>query len=540
MLFLNILAVALILSFLVFIHELGHFWAAKRNGIRVDEFGIGFPPRLFKYKKGETTYVINLLPLGGYVKLHGEDSSDKKAVNDKDSFAVKTPWQKLQVVMAGVIMNFLVFWVLMSIAFTIGVNPIISNQAQLQQALLTGQIKTMPGLMIKEVIEDNTKFGVNDKLVSVNDKLVEDLTPEELENVMKDLNGYPDAATKYVFLNSESQPYSVEVPGDLSSDLGIEMYSPALVSALNVRSVENDSVFLGFVLPGDKIVKINEVPVLDINSVMQGLYTKTDTGELRVGLLRDTKYVEAVIKNNTQHYVISGFSNDSNAEKSGVKAGDRLIAVDGLIVTVGDQVYDRVKEKGVEKVVYTFEREGAPIDILLEPDKNGQVGMYLSPEFNLGKLGVSFYQDQLIGSVVEQEKIKVPFYAAPIVALSKGTEISVETAKMFMQTLFNVATKLEVSEQVGGPVQVAKLSYHFVDKGGVDLISFIALISLSLAVINILPIPALDGGRLVFVIIEAFRGKPLSPRIEAMVHSFGFIFLMGFILVVTFYDIIRI
>ena len=119
----TIITVLIIISFLVVIHELGHFWAAKKNGVRIEEFGVGYPPRLFGKKFGETIYSINLIPFGGFVSITGEDELDeekqKKVKNDPNSFSNKTPWQKIQILIAGIIMNFLLSFVLFYIFFFI-------------------------------------------------------------------------------------------------------------------------------------------------------------------------------------------------------------------------------------------------------------------------------------------------------------------------------------------------------------------------------------------------------------------------------------
>ncbi len=121
--FITIILVILIISFLVVIHELGHFWAAKKNGVRVEEFGVGYPPRLFGKKFGETTYSINLIPFGGFVKITGEEEDEnaqgKPIEYDPHSFSNKTPWQKSQILLAGVIMNTLLSFVLFYIFFFI-------------------------------------------------------------------------------------------------------------------------------------------------------------------------------------------------------------------------------------------------------------------------------------------------------------------------------------------------------------------------------------------------------------------------------------
>lgn len=121
--FITIILVILIISFLVVIHELGHFWASKRNGVRVEEFGVGYPPRLFGKKFGETLYSVNLIPFGGFVKITGEEEDENNDVKptefDPHSFSNKTPWQKSQILLAGVFMNTLLSFILFYIFFFI-------------------------------------------------------------------------------------------------------------------------------------------------------------------------------------------------------------------------------------------------------------------------------------------------------------------------------------------------------------------------------------------------------------------------------------
>lgn len=124
-------------------------------------------------------------------------------------------------------------------------------------------------------------------------------------------------------------------------------------------------------------------------------------------------------------------------------------------------------------------------------------------------------------------------------ALKKGYELSKLTAVSISKTFFKIFTSLEVSDEIGGPIQVFKTGYNFVSIGGTALMSFVAMISLTLAVVNILPIPALDGGRLLFVIIEAFRSKPIDPRFESAIHALGFLLLLFLIVTISIFDIIR-
>ena len=111
----NVLVFIIILAVLVLVHELGHFIAANKNGVKVEEFGFGFPPRIWGFKKGETLYSINLLPIGGFVKLYGEEYHEDPSLTDRNrAFVYKKPWQKASVIVAGIVGNFILAWVLIS------------------------------------------------------------------------------------------------------------------------------------------------------------------------------------------------------------------------------------------------------------------------------------------------------------------------------------------------------------------------------------------------------------------------------------------
>ncbi len=321
---------------------------------------------------------------------------------------------------------------------------------------------------------------------------------------------------------------------DVLSD-DVKLHPLSVLPVVTINRVAPGSIFVGEFQKGDTIVTVNDIPVFDLEAFVAGFYAP-GVDEVKVDYLRDGESLSAMLPAENR-YVISSFSEGSTAKEGGLEVGDKVISVNGSEVFVGQNPSDFVEGDGI--ATYRIERRGAQFDYGLEP-VDGLVGIVLFPEVRLSDLSIDFYQDTVLGSVTEIDLMKEPFYKAPFVALSQGWKISILTADAFVRTIGDVAVKLEVSDEIGGPVQVARLSYFFFQEGGVDLLNFIALISLSLAVINIIPIPALDGGRLVFIIIEAFRGKPLNPRIEAMIHTFGFLFLMLLIAVVTLNDIVNI
>lgn len=173
----TLLIFAAILGLIVIVHELGHFITAKRLGIRVDEFGLGFPPRLFGIKRGETTYTINLIPIGGFVKIHGEDGSNE---NDRRSLVHRPAWQRLLVLSAGVIMNVLLAAILFSVGYGIGLSSVVDDSTH---------AKSITDIKVQIVsINENTpaaeaKLEPGDQITAIN--LIPMTTIEDIENYNK-------------------------------------------------------------------------------------------------------------------------------------------------------------------------------------------------------------------------------------------------------------------------------------------------------------------------------------------------------------------
>ncbi|OGK18319.1 hypothetical protein A3G67_03425 [Candidatus Roizmanbacteria bacterium RIFCSPLOWO2_12_FULL_40_12] len=351
----GILVFIIILAVLVLIHELGHFLAAKRNGVLVEEFGFGFPPRLFGIKKGETIYSINLIPFGGFVKLYGEEYHEEKdpgkTLRDR-AFIYKKPWQKAEIIVAGIVGNFLLAWVLISFLFTQGV-PTPTNK----------------------VIIDNVQRG-----------------------------------------------------------------SPAYVAGIQV---------------GDQITKV-----------------KT--------------------------------TNDSFT----ISSSEQLIKIS--------------KEFGGKPIDLAVIRNGKGKLVTVVPRKDPPKGQ--------GPLGV------MITSFVEK---KYPWYEAPFFGLAHSFDISIKILTELSKTIFQLVSFKQPSVDVAGPIGIAQFTGQAIKFGKNAVLELLALLSLNLAVINILPFPALDGGRLAFVVYEWTTKKRVNKTVERYVNLFGIIVLLSLALVISIRDVTR-
>ena len=468
---LSVLAFLVIFSLLILIHEFGHFYTAKKFGVKVEEFGLGIPPKLwgFKPKKSETTYSINAIPFGGFVRLYGEDSHDKQVLKNNRSFAAKPAWQKLIIIAAGVVMNFLLAFVLLVIGFTWGMQPLILNSIDAFAAIKSGVIKL-------EEIEVG-KEGVDKKSALSLPKLV-----------VKDAD--------------------VDNPLELKSGQVIERVNGELVFS-------SEDLQKQLALPGKANieVKMSNLPVFDNQGVGQKVFYPI---------------------------VISQVIAASNAEKSGLLENDAVISINGVEIQSVETLPKALQaEMGKENMVYKVQRGAAQLEFIVPKDAKGLIGVMLSPVFKMDQYKASFYVKHIEYNVLKVEDIKYPFWQAPGQALREIGRLSVLTVQMFGNVFSSLFTRLSVPEGVAGPIGIAQMTYVFVQEGLMSLIRFTALLSLSLAIINILPFPGLDGGRFFLIIIPLILGKKINPKLEAMIHLFGFMVLMLLILLVTFNDIGR-
>ncbi|MBI4714210.1 RIP metalloprotease RseP [Candidatus Uhrbacteria bacterium] len=354
----TILLFIIVLSLLVFVHELGHFLVAKKTGMKVEEFGFGFPPKLFGIKKGDTVYSINWIPLGGFVRIKGESGDHKE---DSDSFASKKIWQRFSVLIAGVAMNLVLAAIFLSIGFMVGLPSIVD----------------------------------------------------------------------------ENLPKSARV----------------------------------------------EESKLTIMTVLE----------------------------------------KSPAKEAGVNEGDNIVSIDGRVFDLAQDARDHISEKGlsgIELVTQSKDESYKTFVLTSEPLEGTEI---------IG-IGLGF---ELTGFV------SYPFFQSIWQGILTTGELTFAIVAAFIGIIANLISGQGVGVDLSGPVGIAVLTGQVAALGLIHLLQFTALLSINLAVINVLPFPALDGGRLLFLVIEKFRGKNVNVKIETAVHNFGFLLLMVLVVLVTYKDFVN-
>src|SRR3989338_4253115 len=426
----TILYFIIALSLLVLVHEFGHFIMAKRAGIRVDEFSIGFGPRLFGFKRGETDYRLCLIPLGGYVKVLGQDPDDEGA-DDPRSFSQKGIIPRFKILIAGPLMNVLLSLLLMPAVFFIGRD--IPRYFTETPVLL--------GVQQEVVSQQALKQG--DQILAVNGKKV--TTWEE------------------VFLILVAQKNAT-----LTLQRGSEIFEHQLE-----RSSEED--FFGI-----------EPSLFYGGPVM----------------------VEEILP-------------DSPAKEAGLQQKDKIQALNGNSLHGSADFTSKVHRSQGGEVKLTIERNGEILEKTLAPRFNPEVQRWL--------IGIQVSQTENPPMVLQRYDVKT--------SLQKGFAENIRLLTLVTSMLKKLVTLEASYKNLGGPIAIAKTSAMAAKSGLSEFLYFLAFLSLQLGILNLLPIPVLDGGHLAFLGLEAVRGKPLPKRTRFVLQQIGFAFLLALMIAATVNDL---
>ncbi len=527
----------LIFSVLVLVHEWGHFIVARKSGIKVEEFGFGLPPRIWGVKKGETIYSINAIPFGGFVRLLGEDNRDEKVMKNPRSFASKPARVRIMVIIAGVIMNFLLAWVLLTIGFIFGIQPLILSGDDVLGAIQDGTIQIQPGIAVQDVRAggpaDKAGMKPGDQILQVNGKTV--FSGDDLQatiNTAKNSTVVVEVDrgnNSHVFLNLAA--------GD-SGGLGFTPYQLIFLPRLVVQEADQSLKFEnGTIQAGDVLLQLDGKDIYSYDDYVTGI---TQSKQATLMLWRGDQAVNTVVDLPVQQRVIiSDVFPDSPAEKAAFQNGDVVMQVNGQSISLPDDVIAITKKSPGQLLTYNIVRDGQPKTIQVQPDKNGLIGVGLSILYPHENQFLTFYDKDEPTTVLKINDVHYPLWVAPVKAVEESYRLAGLTVQMFVNVLHTFFTQFTIPEGVAGPVGIAQLTYTFVQQGVLSLLRFMALLSLSLAIINVLPIPALDGGRLFFILVELLIGRRINAKWEALIHTIGFVLLMILIVAITYSDIVK-
>jgi regulator of sigma E protease len=425
-----------ILGVLIFIHECGHFFAARMCGVKVEEFGMGIPPKIFGWVRNGVVYSVNLIPFGGFVRVKGEDGENM----EPDSMNAKSPGQRAFFLSAGIIMNILFAVVLMIVV--VGVKGVPHREVY-----ITGVGAGSPAAA--------AGWQVGDRIVSADGKDV-DSTQELVQKTTRDAGS----------------------PIDFVIERNGEFYE----STLTPRKHPPE-------------------------------------GEGRVGVNLGDPLVSDV--------VVSEITPDSAAASAGLQPDDLLISANGRDVTSAFVLQTEMNRFENAPMPIVYERDGEQYDATLQvPTPQNDTTLVLSAGF-----------EKMVETPIFE---KVP----PLKVIPRGFQEAYNQTRLMVEGIIQMFQNPGLLRQTAGPVGMAQLTHELVEQSTLPvwytLATLSILLSLNLAFLNLLPIPALDGARLMFVFIELIRGRRVAPEKEGLVHLVGFVMLIGLMFVIAFNDIRRI
>ncbi len=421
-----------VLGLLILVHELGHFLVAKKLGVKVEKFSIGFGPRIAGFTRGETEYMISAFPLGGYVKLMGEEP-DEELGRDPREFGSRPVSHRMAIILAGPLMNLLLTFMLLPIVFMIGVN--------------------MPAFLEEEV-----RVGW----------------------VMDD--------------------------------------SPAVEAGIR---------------PGDVIVRIDGDEVRTWEKAIT-LFTSNPGRRLVLEILRDGTPIEVTLTPRVMNGDGGGYSGVVQpmepkvggvrpgfpAAEAGLREGDIVTSIDGKPVTHWIEMSNLIKNSGGDEITLGIRRNGKDLEVKVSPVKDDVTGNYV--------IGVT-YGERMVFK-------KYGFVDSVREGIERAFELTVLTFDVLKKLFtFNLSIK-----SLGGPIMIAQATGAAAQSGLSELISLMAFISLQLGILNLLPIPVLDGGHVFFLLAELGLRRPVSIKTREIAQQIGFAILILLMLIVSYNDIMRI
>lgn len=403
------IATIVVFGLIVFIHELGHFLVAKKVGILVREFAIGFGPKLVSFKKGETVYSIRVLPLGGFVRMAGEDP---------ETYDMKN-----------------------------GVKVGLTLDADL-------------------------------KVVKV------DLDPHERYEIMGKIEAFDIEKEMFIRITSDTRSATYYLREDALIVKGKEeMQVAPLDRKFNGKTV------------GQRMAAISAGPIMNF---------------LLAGLLFAAVF--AITGMPTDSNIIGEVVPGSPAATAGIESGDQIVKIEGTTIQTWQELVTQISSHANQAINLEIQRGGQILPMTLTPEEQD----------GSGKIGIMQMTEDV-------GWMSIPY----------GFQRTYEMAGLLLTSLGEIVTG-RVEADLAGPVGIVQMIGIQANAGIERLINFAGFLSLNLGIINLLPFPALDGGRLVFLALEGLRGKPVDPNKEGLVHFVGFALLMLLIVIVTYHDVVRI
>jgi regulator of sigma E protease len=426
----SVVAVVAVLGFMILIHEFGHFAVAKWLGVRVEQFAIGFGKRLIGFRRGETDYRINAIPLGGYVKMSGENPMDERT-DDPREFLNQSRWHRFLIAIAGPAMNIILAVVLLTAVYTVHYEyPAVYDEP------------TVIGWVLQNSAAAKAGFQIGDRITRIDGQQNPTWEQIDLKEAL-----------------SPGQPLDVQVERN--------------------------------------------------GQTLEKTVTPEPTGLDQIG------YAGWAPKEDT--VTITDVQPDMPAEKAGLKEGDRILALDGTPIPALAAMVERLEATKDKPITLTVLRHGQQKTFTVQP-------ILLEKRYRIG-----------IGSMQMKAKT-LPFAQAFSLSLHNNRQ----NALLILELVRKMAERKISVRSIEGPIRIGQAAGEAArSKGWTPLMQLTAAISLNLGIFNLLPIPILDGGVIMFLLIEGLMRRDISLTIKERVYQAAFVFLVLFAVMVIYNDLMK-
>lgn len=439
-----------VLGVLITFHEFGHFIVARWAGVKVLKFSLGFGPKLLSRQIGDTEYLISAIPLGGYVKMFGEDAGEPVPPKEREqSFSHKPLWKRTLIVAAGPGFNFFLSYLIFSAWLAVGAPLPIPTFAELSPTI--------------DAIRPDSPAGqaglqVGDRITRIDEQ---------------------DITTKN------------------------EIY--AVVAESGGRSLVIE------VRRGDTLKTFLVTPELYAPEAVEQADTQVRPYYI-IGIEEAAPIVTAVMP-------------DMPAAQAGLQEGDRILEIQGETIQTWSQMTRIIKAHPNDPLTMQVDREGAVVTLTIVPEPHEVTDN--GTRTTIGKIGIMGSGRSVIRA------------SSPLTAVVQGVKATWGWSELTVVGIYKMLTGEISSKNIGGPIMIASASGTAAERGIADVMFFVAILSINLGILNLLPIPVLDGGHLFFFACEAILGRPLAERQREFTQQVGMVLLLGIMIFAFFNDIQR-
>ena len=432
----------ILLGILIFVHEFGHFLFAKLAGVRVLKFSLGFGPKLVGRKYGDTEYLISSVPLGGYVKMLGENTDEELQEKDKPFAYNRQPvWKRFLIVLAGPVFNIFFASLIFVFLFLSGVPVPYPDVGKIEENSPAAKAGLMTG----------------DRIIEINGE-------------------------------------SVESWGDIDSFM---IDNPG--KTLDLRVKRDGKIIELFVTPVKKTEK---------NIFGEG----TESWEIGVSPLF--------------YPVIGEVMKGSRAKKAGLMKGDRIIQVDGKTIKIWQDLTSIIHDNPDVPLKFRIRRGGREMDLTITPEKQ-TFEILGGTEKTIGIIGIKPMGNDFIKRF------------NPIESAKLGIQKTWEISELTVLSLIKLIQRVIPADTIGGPIMIFQVASQQASQGAINFLTLMAFLNINLGILNLLPIPILDGGHIMFLGIEAIRRKPLDEKIISISQRVGLAIILTLMAFAFYNDIMR-